>query len=219
LKLYASSSTGGRTLEAVPLDGPWMESTLTWFSQPGTMGDSVMTDSGDGYREWDVTTHVQGMLDAGVSYGWVIRDSVEGEDGGDQEFVSREEPQDPPPSTLPVLVLKYEAGSTVEPDSPSEAVGETVVYCGQVITQSTRVHPDSDLTACMGEGLVIGGPHIVLDLNGEVIASGALVEPGEEVGLCRESQWWPHQRCHSKWHGARVRLWRTPRPGNDIQRH
>ena len=34
LRLYASSHTEGRTLEAVPLEDSWKESSLTWHNQP-----------------------------------------------------------------------------------------------------------------------------------------------------------------------------------------
>ena len=50
-----------------------------------------------------------------------------------------------------------------------------------MITQSTTLA--NDLIGCLGEGLVIGAPNIVLDLNGHTISSGVVVDPGEETGL------------------------------------
>ena len=57
----------GRMLEAVPISGTWQESTLTWFNQPGTAGTAVTVPSREGYQEWNVTSHVLGMLESGVS--------------------------------------------------------------------------------------------------------------------------------------------------------
>ena len=64
---------------------------------------------------------------------------------------------------------------------PIAAPIPTTVTCGQVITQSTLLA--NDLPACMGEGLIIGAPDIVLDLNGHTIRSGVPIELGEEDGL------------------------------------
>ncbi len=50
-----------------------------------------------------------------------------------------------------------------------------------MITESIVVA--NDLLGCMGEGLVIGAPNIVVDLNGHTITSGLRIEPGEEDGL------------------------------------
>ena len=38
LRLFAESSTVGRRIHAIPLTGPFKESTLTWFNQPGAAG-------------------------------------------------------------------------------------------------------------------------------------------------------------------------------------
>ena len=45
LRLFAGSSTPGRTLEAVPLAGGWFENAATWNNQPGTTGTAVTTTS------------------------------------------------------------------------------------------------------------------------------------------------------------------------------
>ena len=182
LRLYNSSPTEDRMLEALPISGPWLESTLTWFNQPGTLGSPVTIPSREGYQEWNVTSHVLAMLESGVSHGWMIRDDSESElDGGDQAFLSREMPQDPPEQTLPLLVLRYTADDSPPPAPPTPATTETTVVCGQVLTESTLLA--NDLIGCLGEGLVIGAPNIVVDLNGHTITSGAIIEPGEEDGL------------------------------------
>jgi|GEM_PF-3162244 len=184
LRLYNSSPTEGRTLQAAPIANSWLESTLTWFNQPNTLGGAVTSASRNGYQEWDVTAHVYAMLDAGVSYGWMIRDANENDlDGGEQTFLSRETPQDPPDQTLPLLVLRYAADASPPPPPPIEPDpgAPIAAYCGQVITQSVVL--GNDLTGCLGEGLVVGAPNIVIDLGGHTISSGLVLAPGEEDGL------------------------------------
>ncbi len=137
LRLYAGSSTTGRTLEAIPLAGAWTENGATWNNQPGTTGTAATTTSGDGYREWDVTAHVTDMLAGTLTdHGWLIRDAVESDpEGADQSFHSRETPQDPPDASLPELVLRFAADGTPPPPPPPPG-GPGTVTCGQVITES-----------------------------------------------------------------------------------
>lgn len=170
LRLYNGGPTAGRTIEAVPLAGSWLESTVTWVNQPAAAATvSATSTPGHGYQDWDVKSHVLGMIASGVNHGWQIRDSLESdlEAGGDQSYASRELPQDPPEMTLPILVLRYAADAAPPPPPPTPATTTTTVYCGQVLTQSTRV--GNDLINCPGEGLVIAAPSIVLDLNGHII--------------------------------------------------
>ena len=162
-------------MEAVPLGGAWAESTLTWMNQPAVLAGatpvSVAAPSAEGYQEWDVTGHVNAMVEAGVSHGWQIRDANENDvDGSEQSYLSREMPQDPPENTLPQLVLRYAADNAPPPAPPTPATAETTVSCGQVLTESTKLA--NDLSGCMGEGLIIGAPNIELDLNGHTITSG-----------------------------------------------
>jgi parallel beta-helix repeat protein len=63
-----------------------------------------------------------------------------------------------------ILVLGGTVATAVADDPPAEA---TSVHCGQVLTTSTRVA--NDLAECPGDGLVIGGPGITLDLDGHTI--------------------------------------------------
>ena len=115
LRLWNSSPDETRSVEAVPLGGAWAESTLTWMNQPAVLAGAtpvaVPAPSAEGYQEWDVTGHVNAMVEAGVSHGWQIRDANENDvDGSEQSYLSREMPQDPPENTLPQLVLRYAAG-------------------------------------------------------------------------------------------------------------
>src|SRR5919106_2965531 len=172
LRLHAGSMTEDRILEARPLGRDFKESTLTWMSQPGTLAAApAQTEAGEGYREWDVKAHVEAMWEAGVSYGWQIRDSHESDlvDGGHQSFASRETPQDPPEITLPELRLRFAADPAPPPAPPTMDPGTvpTQVYCGQVLTEDTIV--GNDLDNCPGEGLVIAASNIVVDLNGHTI--------------------------------------------------
>ena len=113
----------------------------------------------------------------------MIRDATESdhENGGDQSFTSREQPQDPPEITLPELELRFEAADSPPPPPRDEPGAPEVVTCGQVITESTKLA--ADVTGCLGEGIAIGAPNIVLDLNGHTVSSGFILEPGEEDNL------------------------------------
>ena len=121
LLLHAGGHTEGRTLVAQLLEESWKESTLTWWKQPKPLLSSPVatTDSGEGYREFDVKAHVEAIFAGAPNHGWVIRDQVESDpEGGDQTFDSRELPQDPPDVTLPVLVLRFEAAEIETPQPP-----------------------------------------------------------------------------------------------------
>ncbi|SDU85946.1 right-handed parallel beta-helix repeat-containing protein [Jiangella alkaliphila] len=179
LRLHGEGEAG-RSLEAVATDAAWDESQLNWNNQPGTAGAAVATSSGAGYREWTMTGQVQSMLDgATANNGWTIRDSAEGDlTGAESSFISSEAVLEPP--TPPQLVLRFQEVGTPEPPAPPEPGSPETVTCGQVITESTRI--DNDLL-CLGEGLVIGAPNIVLDLNGHTLKSALFVDPGAEEGL------------------------------------
>ncbi|HMQ30439.1 MAG TPA: right-handed parallel beta-helix repeat-containing protein [Chloroflexaceae bacterium] len=183
LRLY-SSGDSGRTLEAVPLAGPWTANQVTWLNQPATSGTAALASSGSGYRGWNVTGQVAAMIaGTATNYGFMIRDGAEEDPAGAaQSFLASEAVRVPP--TPPQLVLRFSDTGTPPPPPPAPTEpgpGTTTVFCGQVITQSIRLA--NDLFGCMGEGLVIGAHDIVLDLNGRTIRSGAIIEPGEEDGL------------------------------------
>ncbi len=91
---------------------------VTWYNQPVPGMAPATTTSGSGYREWNVTGAVTGMLAGTVAnHGWLIRDAVEEESaGGAQAFRSRESINEP--STPPQLVLRYVADTGTPPPPP-----------------------------------------------------------------------------------------------------
>ncbi|MGH8837674.1 MAG: DNRLRE domain-containing protein, partial [Jiangellaceae bacterium] len=101
LRLHASSSTRGRSLEAIRVTGTWTENGVHWANQPTTTGLVATTPSAGGYREWTVATQVQSMYDSGINQGFLIRDAVEGADA-EQQFHGREKGDSPPQ-----LVLRF----------------------------------------------------------------------------------------------------------------
>jgi hypothetical protein len=101
LRLYAASSSGGRTIQALRITGNWAENSVTWANQPSTNGTAVTTGSGNGYLQWNVTTIVQTMY-SGSNNGFLIRDASEGGGGAEQQFHSREKG-----SEMPELVITF----------------------------------------------------------------------------------------------------------------
>jgi hypothetical protein len=102
LRLYASSWKNNRTLQALQVAGAWTESNVTWNNQPATTGMAATTTSGSGWREWNVTTQVQAMVDSGANNGFLIRDATEGGSGREQQFHSREKGEN-----VPMLILTF----------------------------------------------------------------------------------------------------------------
>jgi hypothetical protein len=98
LRLFAGSARTGRTLHALRLTGAWTENQVNWANQPPTAGSPAATASGTGYREWNVTAHVQAMY-TGPNHGFLIRDAVEGQDA-EQQFHSRTKGSNPPQVVL-----------------------------------------------------------------------------------------------------------------------
>ena len=96
MSLYAASSTPDRTLEAFRLAGSWTENGVTWSNQPAPTGDAAVVTSERGYRDWDVTAHVQAMYDGGANHGFLIRDAEISGGGFEQQFHGREKGENPP---------------------------------------------------------------------------------------------------------------------------
>jgi hypothetical protein len=101
LRLYAASAKTGRNLEVLRVAAAWSENTVNWSNQPQTTGAAATTASGLGYREWNVTSHVQAMVAEGANHGFLIRDAAENADA-EQQFHSREKGENPPQ-----LVLRF----------------------------------------------------------------------------------------------------------------
>ncbi|MEO3924804.1 right-handed parallel beta-helix repeat-containing protein [Micromonosporaceae bacterium B7E4] len=179
LRLH-SDGAPGRTLEAIPIATPWLESQVTWANQPGTTGSAALTASGGGFREWNVTGQVAAMLAGAPAHGFMVRDTAEEGDGAEQGFSSRNTVAEPP--QVPQLVLRFDGPGAPQPPAPPAPVPATV-SCGQVITQSIRLL--NDLTNCPLDGLVVGAPNIQIDLAGHTIDGPGYFpdQPGSPVEL------------------------------------
>ncbi|HEV3375764.1 MAG TPA: Ig-like domain-containing protein [Thermoleophilaceae bacterium] len=94
LRLYSPSAKTPRTIQALRLASAWSENLVNWSNQPLTIGPAATAAAGTGYREWSVTSQVQAMYTE-ANHGFLIRDSVEGQDA-EQQFHSREKGENPP---------------------------------------------------------------------------------------------------------------------------
>jgi hypothetical protein len=106
LRLYATSLTNGRTLQALRASSSWTETGVTWKNQPSTTGTAAtvtITSTSPGYLQWDVTSIV-GAIYSSTNYGFLIRDASESANGTEQ-FNSRENS-----SNKPQLVINYTQG-------------------------------------------------------------------------------------------------------------
>jgi hypothetical protein len=98
LRLYAGSSTSGRTLQALRINAAWTEAGVTWGNQPATTGTAASAPSGSGWREWNVLAHVQAMYT--TNHGFLIRDASEGNGGQEQQLHTKEKAPDNPPQLV-----------------------------------------------------------------------------------------------------------------------
>jgi large repetitive protein len=161
LRLFADSGTEGTRVEVIRLAFGWSESLVTWGTQPATVGTPSTAWSGEGYMQWNVTSSVHAML-AGVNHGFLVRDAAEGTElAGGHGFFSKEKGESPPQ-----LVIRFATPSAGEPAPPAQPT-PAAVTCGQELTASVRL--TNDLTNCPGDGLVIGAPRIVVDLDGHTV--------------------------------------------------
>jgi hypothetical protein len=78
LRLYATKPAGGRTIEALQLNGAWTETGVNWSNQPSTTGTAATSASlgAAGWQEWNVLGQVEAMY-GGVDDGFLIKDSVD----------------------------------------------------------------------------------------------------------------------------------------------
>jgi hypothetical protein len=117
LSLFSSEETPGTRVDAVRIAGAWSESSVTWSTQPSTVGTASRTWSREGFMHWNVTAQVQAMFD-GTNRGLLIRDAAEGAEagGGGHSFFSREKGDG---DTQPALTISFAApGSVVDPGRP-----------------------------------------------------------------------------------------------------
>jgi hypothetical protein len=64
----------------------------------------------------------------------------------------------------------------------AQAAGSGVLPCGSTITTSTVLR--ADVTGCTGDGLVVAGDHVTLDLNRHAVSGDGVPNPnGFDVGL------------------------------------
>ncbi len=185
LRLF-SESEPGRQLQAVPIAQGWSEMQATWNNQPAASGAPAVTESGNGYREWNVTSQVESMMASGGGNGFMVRDAVENDfEGAEQGFSSRNTIAEPP--EVPKLVLRFAGGTpTPPPPPPSENLTPRHVECGDVITESTRVLNDLSCElgeAPSGDALTIAANDVVLDLGGHTIDGPDYLLLGEEENL------------------------------------
>ena len=105
LRLYATASDTGRTLEAFQVAESWTETGATWDNQPATTGPAATAASALGWVEWPVTGQVQGMY-SGSNYGFLLKDQAEALSGasGRQNYSSREATN---PGQAPQLVVTF----------------------------------------------------------------------------------------------------------------
>ncbi len=91
LRLNATASDGGRTIEAFQVASVWTETGVTWDNQPPTTGTASTATSALGWVEWQVTLQVQAMY-AGSNYGFLLKDQAEGQSSSSfrQNYDSRE---------------------------------------------------------------------------------------------------------------------------------
>jgi hypothetical protein len=95
LRLNASASAAGRTLQAFRGGAAWTETGVTWANQPATAGTPATAASALGWVGWTVTAQVQAMY-SGANDGFLVRDSVEGNASDlTQQYSSREGPNPP----------------------------------------------------------------------------------------------------------------------------
>ena len=89
LRLYATASNSGRTIEAFQIASSWTETGVTWNTQPTTTGTPSTATSALGWLEWTATTQVRDMYSAS-NYGFLLKDQAEGQSTGRQTYSSRE---------------------------------------------------------------------------------------------------------------------------------
>lgn len=96
LRLYATSTAGGRTIDVYRANAAWTEAAVTWTTQPGMAGPAVGASSTSGWNQWDVTAHVTAMY-SGSNHGFILRDRNENSLSGQQQtYRSTESGQYPP---------------------------------------------------------------------------------------------------------------------------
>ncbi|MBI2913817.1 MAG: DNRLRE domain-containing protein, partial [Chloroflexi bacterium] len=93
LTLCISTVKAGRVHELRVVTSSWVETTVTWNSQPtvsGTVTGTIVVPAAQGCVDWTVTADVQAWVDGAANYGWRINDQNETTNSGDTKYRSRE---------------------------------------------------------------------------------------------------------------------------------
>ena len=90
LRLFTGSGDAGRTLQAYQAATPWTEDTVTWVTQPLTLGNPSTTASAVGWIQFNVTAQTQSLF-GGPNTGFLVKDAAESQNPArNQQFNSRE---------------------------------------------------------------------------------------------------------------------------------
>jgi large repetitive protein len=95
LRLFAASSNGSETVQALRINGSWAENTVRWNNQPATAGTAATTTGAAGWNHWSVTAHVQAMY-AGANNGFMIRYQSEGNPSREMQLHARDKGSEHP---------------------------------------------------------------------------------------------------------------------------
>lgn len=107
LRLYASNPAGGRTINALRLNGSWTESGVTWNNVPATTGTAASSTSlsSAGWQSWNVLAQTAAMY-AGANNGFLVKDSADSAVLSVQQIYQSR--NGTPDSQDPQLVLSFE---------------------------------------------------------------------------------------------------------------
>jgi large repetitive protein len=95
LRLYAASSNGSETVQALRISGGWTEGGVRWSNQPATTGPAATTTGATGWNQWSVTAPVQAMY-AGANNGFMIRYQSEGNPVREMQLHARDKGSEHP---------------------------------------------------------------------------------------------------------------------------
>ena len=73
LRLFATASASGRTIQVQRASASWTELGITWNNAPGVTGALATSSSGAGWRSWTVTSLVQSQY-TGTNNGFRVSD-------------------------------------------------------------------------------------------------------------------------------------------------
>jgi hypothetical protein len=101
MRLFATTAAAGRTYDVHRVTGSWVETVVTWNTQPAVAGAATAsTATAAGEMSWSVTADV-----ASASLGWRIADRTEGAAVAETSTLASRE--DGTPSRRPRLDIEY----------------------------------------------------------------------------------------------------------------